>query len=619
MTRLSCTLPTRAHSASLLALLAVTACLNAPPALAIETWRCSAGNAQHTALSTVASQPLQAILWQAPVDLQPQYSGDVLYAHYGAPLSTAANNVVFPVKTGVNDGFRVEVRNGRTGGVLWQYDSDYRLPVHNWLPICGPALSPSGRLYVPGSGGTVLTTDQVDVPGTPVMDRLAFYGIANYGANPARFDTTVQICTPLTTDAQGNVYFGYRSTGTNPLGFKSGFARLGADGSATYTDTLTATGTPGSLPVLNCAPALSNDGQVVYVAIRRTNSSRGDLVALNATTLAKLAKVQLFDPKSGQLASLPNDGSASPMVAPDGRVFFGVLEVPGFSNAARGWLLQFDPNLVSAGAPGSFGWDETPSLVPTAMVPSYAGTSPYLLMSKYNFYAGIGGSGENKLAILDPGATQIDPYAGITVMKEVLTIVGVTPDSAHITAATPNAVKEWCINTCAVDPFTNSVVAGSEDGVLYRWDLTTNSFSESIRLTPGIGEAYTPTVIGRDGRVYAINNATLFSVGSTSVLATPGPAANPHELMLAAPRPNPVMRTTSIHFSLPQAAGVKLEVLDAGGRHVVTLLQGELPAGDHFSRWDGRDERGARSAQGLYFLRLSDGLRDATRRLVLIQ
>jgi hypothetical protein len=32
-------------------------------------------------------------------------------------------------------------------------------------------------------------------------------------------------------------------------------------------------------------------------------------------------------------------------------------------------------------------------------------------------------------------------------------------------------------------------------------------------LTSGLGEAYTPTLVGVDGIVYAINNATLYAVG----------------------------------------------------------------------------------------------------------
>ena len=94
------------------------------------------------------------------------------------------------------------------------------------------------------------------------------------------------------------------------------------------------------------------------------------------------------------------------------------------------------------------------------------------------------------------------------VMKEVLTILGPTPDPRF-----PGGVVEWCINTAVVDPFTKSVLVNSEDGFLYRWDLSTNTLSEKIRLTSGLGESYTPTAVGADGKVYAINNAILFAVG----------------------------------------------------------------------------------------------------------
>jgi hypothetical protein len=97
-------------------------------------------------------------------------------------------------------------------------------------------------------------------------------------------------------------------------------------------------------------------------------------------------------------------------------------------------------------------------------------------------------------------------------MQVVMSAVGPTPDP-NSDFFFPNAVKEWCINSTAVDPFTNSILANSEDGKLYRWDLRTNTLSQSVVLTPGLGEAYTPTAIGPDGTVYAINNATLFAVG----------------------------------------------------------------------------------------------------------
>ena len=93
-------------------------------------------------------------------------------------------------------------------------------------------------------------------------------------------------------------------------------------------------------------------------------------------------------------------------------------------------------------------------------------------------------------------------------MKEVLTIAGITPDGPP-----DGAVREWCINTAAVDPSTFSILVNSEDGRLYRWDLRSNTFTESIELvSTGAFEAYTPTMIGPDGAVYAINRSTLFSV-----------------------------------------------------------------------------------------------------------
>ncbi len=221
--------------------------------------------------------------------------------------------------------------------------------------------------------------------------------------------------------------------------------------------------------------------------------------------------MRLKDPFTGAFTGMADISTASPVVGPDGDVYFGIENI--FSeNHARGFLLHFSRGLKTQKITGSFGWDDTPSIVPASMVKSYHGKSSYLLMVKYNDYAEAGGNGINKIAILDPNATQNNPPTKTPVMKEVLTKAGVTPDPDN-DQGHPGAVREWCINSAAVDPATDSILVNNEDGTLYRWNLGTNTLSQKIKLTGGLGEAYTPTIIGPDGTVYAINQSTLWAVG----------------------------------------------------------------------------------------------------------
>jgi flagellar hook assembly protein FlgD len=52
---------------------------------------------------------------------------------------------------------------------------------------------------------------------------------------------------------------------------------------------------------------------------------------------------------------------------------------------------------------------------------------------------------------------------------------------------------------------------------------------------------------------------------------------------------------------------------------VRTVLDADLPAGDHAADWDGRDERGHVLPQGLYFIRLSGGGATRVVRFVLLR
>jgi len=484
-------------------------------------WSSYAHDSQHDAIAPVQSQAINNILWHTPVDLDPQYTGTSsnLYIHYGTPLITRSNTVIVPVKTGATEGFEIEALTGATGVTNWTVPTDYILPTYPsgiWTPSYSPVLTPKSRLYFAGAGGTVYYCDAPDLTGsTPAIGQIAFYGLANYIANSNTYKSTVYIDTPITSDRYGDIFFGFEVTGSDPLNLKSGIARIDFNGTGIWLAASNAAGNTSITEVaMNCSPALSNDHKTLYIAVDAATTGFGYLTALDSRTLTPLHSVRLKDVKfTGNDANVDDDGTASPMVGPDGDVYYGVLENPQYSNHDRGWLLHFNSALTQLKIPGAFGWDDTASVVPASMVPSYHGSSSYLLMTKYNNYAGSpGGNGVNKIAVLDPESSETDPISGQTVMNEVLTIAGPTPDAKY-TNAYPNAVREWCINSAAVDPFTKSILANNEDGNMYRWDMTSNTLTQTNVLTTGLGEAYTPTIVGVDGTVYGINNATLFAIG----------------------------------------------------------------------------------------------------------
>lgn len=478
-------------------------------------WQGYQGNSQHTGISTVAANPIQIINWSTQVDLNPQYtSGGALLAHYGSPMITAANTVIVPVKTGATDGFIINAFNGANGQLLWTQTTNYSRPASSWVPSYSPTLTPTNRLYYATAGGTISYRDGVNQATATGSGLIAFFGDATYAANQAAYDANVKVNTPITSDAQGNIYFGYQVANSAAVnGLQSGIARIGANGSRTFVAASTYDNAMTKL-TLNNAPALSADGQTLYFTLNASGAGNNRLVAVNANNLSLINKVNMIDPGNGNGATSTDVGTSSVTVAPDGRVFIGVMRNP--NTDSHGWMMQYNAGLTQTLTPGAFGWDDTPSIIPKSMVDAmraagkYNGTSDYLLMTKYNDYAGLGnGQGQNKLAILDPNDTQVKD--GVTVMKEIETVLGPSLDPEH-TGQFPDARREWCINAAAVDPFSFSVLVNNEDGKMYRWNLLLNQLTEVVTLTAGIGEAYTPTVVGADGKVYAINNAILFAL-----------------------------------------------------------------------------------------------------------
>jgi len=485
----------------------------AGPAPAV-AWAGFAGNAQHTAVATSMPQPFHRIRWRAKVDLHPVLSGRELLIHYGAPMITAANTVLVPTRVSAKAGFRVVAYSGASGTRRWSLSTDYRPPAFlarsgAFAPPLPAVLTPAGTLAVAGAGGTILMRENADAA-VGAVHRSVFFGAAQWKAHPSVYNKAVHVTTPLTAGPDGAVYFGFTVTGRTPAHLSSGIARIGADGHATWIRARAAAGSRAITRVaINCAPALSPDGTTLYLAL--AGHRRSMLAGLSATTLQPRFRALLKDPRTGRRALLLSSSTASPTVGPDGDVFYGIEENPFGTHDGRGWLLHYNATLTQRKVPGSFGWDNTVSVLPAGAVPGYHGTSPYLLVSKYNNYLGLppSGDGRNRVAVLDPRASQRDPYSRVRVMKAVQTVLA----PLHPPREPRSARYEWCINSAAVDLADDSVIVNNEDGTVYRWDLARNTLAEKFHLNRPRPEAYTPTLIGPDGTVYAINNATLYAIG----------------------------------------------------------------------------------------------------------
>ncbi|RIK72751.1 hypothetical protein DCC62_18930 [candidate division KSB1 bacterium] len=78
--------------------------------------------------------------------------------------------------------------------------------------------------------------------------------------------------------------------------------------------------------------------------------------------------------------------------------------------------------------------------------------------------------------------------------------------------------------------------------------------------------------------------------------------------------PNPFNPSTSVTFALAKAGDVKLEIYNALGQKVATLVNGKLPAGQHNVVWDAKNV-----PSGIYFYKLEAGTFHQTRKMVLMK
>ena len=90
----------------------------------------------------------------------------------------------------------------------------------------------------------------------------------------------------------------------------------------------------------------------------------------------------------------------------------------------------------------------------------------------------------------------------------------------------------------------------------------------------------------------------------------------PTQYKLSQNYPNPFNPTTKIDFQLPEKELVKIEVFNALGEKVKTIINSEYSAGYHSIQWNGTDRNGVSVSSGVYFYRLQVGDFVKTKKMI---
>lgn len=111
----------------------------------------------------------------------------------------------------------------------------------------------------------------------------------------------------------------------------------------------------------------------------------------------------------------------------------------------------------------------------------------------------------------------------------------------------------------------------------------------------------------------------MITIPITLIAVSNADLVNPAVTALKGNFPNPFNPTTSIRFSLKESARVKLNIYNLKGQLIKSLVNHEMSAGNHQILWDGKDNRGASVASGIYLYRMQTKDYQSTAKMMLMK
>lgn len=243
--------------------------------------------------------------------------------------------------------------------------------------------------------------------------------------------------------------------------------------------------------------------------------------------------------------------------------------------------------------------------------------SAQVSLSDLSSYMGLitnhfNGNLENPILIfeVEQPASQVDSLAALQILLTVNNN-GTTNDRAkqHLTALLLNVVAGKLSQTDTT--FSGDGLTVSQ-AITYCDQLIADSDSGNDEVAKDIAES--------------INNGISVASGvippSTPNISYKGQVLTgilPVHTYISQNYPNPFNSSTIIAFSLSEPSNTIITIYNLLGQKVKTVVEEQLPAGNHIAVWDGRNETGSSVSTGIYLFRIEAGSFSETKKLVLLR
>jgi len=83
--------------------------------------------------------------------------------------------------------------------------------------------------------------------------------------------------------------------------------------------------------------------------------------------------------------------------------------------------------------------------------------------------------------------------------------------------------------------------------------------------------------------------------------------------------PNPFNPTTTISFEIGESGKTQVEIYNAKGQKIKTLLNEKMEIGQHSVIWNGKDDRGKHVSSGIYFYKVSVSGEQKVNKMIMLK